>query len=507
MSYMRFCVLDVGQGSANYIELREDDDSLTAAAIVDIGSEQWKTKAGRPSAEWVAGQLEGMTGGAVLDTMILSHSDSDHVNLIPALLGYFDTPSDAHPTKPVLAIKSVVFGGDFGKYKKGSSPNFLNQLTQYHPKNKDKDDILSELADDWTSFTDKPAKWEPLATIGGKISLWALSANTTAEKIPNDSKKRKRSQLPDGGFAINTRSIVIAAIFGNRTLIATGDATGLTLAHCNEALARKVVRDKLGAAYMVTLPHHGSDTTTYDLTGSQHGSDVAKQVVKDFSAWVNADTISGSAGQKRTFKHPSANVIADFGAHMLPDPQYIDPALKKTKEHFYNAYFSNRTLTVVGTGTAAPSAAEWPLSDWWYTCRTTKNLYTTDYSSLDSPNTAVRNAYPWEAREDGITNFTPEPPHGICWGFIIKADGTPRLEVVYERTDANAEYWAAVEAVHGPLPPSGWVVVPSAPLDDDASESLPEPPLPGPPPPGPPPPEPPPPEPPPPPPTRLRQLS
>lgn len=487
MSYMRFCVMDVGQGSANYIELREDNGSLTAAAIVDIGSEQWKTAAGKPSAEWIADQLETMTGGAKLDVIILSHSDSDHVNLIPSLIQYFDTPDDDDPTLPVLTIKEIIYGGDFGKYKKGRSVNFLTQLIAYHPE--DDDDILTELEDDYSSFDADKKKWKPLAKIGGKIELWALSANTTAEKIPESAygPKRKRPQLPDGGFAINTRSIVIAAIFGGKTIIATGDGTGLTLAHCNQQLAKQTVRDKLGVAYMVTLPHHGSDTTTYDLTGSQWGSAAANEVVQKFTEWTKPDTITGSAGERKTFRHPSARVIDDFGAYMLIAPQFIDPALTKTNQHFYTSYFFNRTLAVTPVGKKVPFSPNWPLFDWWYTARSVKNVFTTDYDS-EMPGVEIPTAYPWESVDDGLNKFNPEPPRAISWGFRVNQNGTTSIQVVREREEAHAQYWAAAEAVHGPLPPRGFVVVDSAPLpgdDEPPSEpqAAPEPPRPGPPPP------------------------
>ena len=497
MSYMRFCVMDVGQGSANYIELREDDNSLTAAAIVDIGSEQWKTAAGKPSAEWIADQLQTMTDGAELDTVILSHSDSDHVNLIPSLLQYFDTPSTKNPDLPVLTVQQIIFGGDYAKYKKGRSENFLKQLVAYHPTYDD--DILIELGDDYSSFDPAKKDWKPLAKIGGKIELWALSANTTAEKIPASAyRKRKRPALPDGGFATNTRSIVIAAIFGGKTIIATGDATGLTLAHCNEKLALQTVRDKLGVVYMVTLPHHGSDTTTYDLTGSSGGSDAAKEVVTKFNDWTRANTISGSAGERKTFRHPSANVIVDFGKFMLGAPEFIDPALTKTKQHFYTSYFFNRTLTVKPVGKKVPFSSKWPLFDWWYTARATKNVFTTDYDS-EFPGAEIPTAYPWSSDDDGLNKFAPTPPRAISWGFRVNQNGTTSISVVRERDEAHAQYWAAAEAVHGPLPPRGFVVVESAPLpgDDDPEPppeplAAPEPPRPGPPPPRPP--------------SRLRQL-
>ncbi|WP_406291960.1 hypothetical protein [Embleya sp. NBC_00896] len=498
MSYMRFCVMDVGQGSANYIELCESDDSLTAAAIIDVGSEQWKTTAGRPSAAVIAGRLKEMTGGAVLDAVILSHSDSDHINLISSLLEYFDTPRTKSPTKPVLTIKKIIFGGDFGKYQKGKAVNYLNQLKEYRPRGQE--EIITRLGSDFSSFKEKKSSWKPLVRVGGKIDLWALSANTTAEKIPLVGRKRLRAELPDGGFAINTRSIVTVAIFAGRTIIATGDATGLSLAHCNELLAREDVRDKLGAAaYMLTLPHHGSDTTTYDLTGSGE-SDAGKGVVEEFCSWVKAETISASAGERSTFRHPSARVIKDFGANLRPYPQYFDPALEASHQHFYTAYFPERSLTV-SSSKAKPAGAGWPPSESWYTVRTTENVYTTDYFA-EVPHTPIPIAFPWEAREDGESAFKPPPPRAISWGFIVRQDGTTALEVVRERTSANAEYWAAVEAVHGPLPSEGFVVVPSAPPTDggpaeSSSGPLPEPE-----------PEPPDYEPPspPPPPSRLRQL-
>lgn len=495
MSYMRFCVMDVGQGSANYIELRERDDSLTAAAIIDIGSEQWKSAAGRPSAAVVAGWLSTMRGGAVLDVVMLSHSDSDHINLIPALLEHFDTPHTKHPTKPLLTIKEVIFGGDFGKYQKGKAENYLNQLNEYRPPGTQS--IITRLTSHVSSFDEDESTWKPQATIRGKIQLWLLSANTTAEKVPPQKDRPPRHQLPDGGFAINTRSIVAAARLGAWSIIATGDATGLTLAHCNEVLAQAHVRDRLGGAvYMVTLPHHGSETTCYDLTGSGESAE-GRLVVTRFCKLVNADTISASAGERGTFEHPGARVIADFGLNLRSDPQYVDPGLAND-QHFYTAFFPERSMTV-SSSKAKAVGAEWPSAPGWYTARTAENLYTTDYFA-ERPQTPVPVAFPWEARDVGGKAVKYQPPRAISWGFFVGEDRSTAVDVVRERTSAHAEYWAAVEAVHGPLRSEGFVVVPSAPRahrhpHTSSSESSPEPTPPGdelPPPP--------------PPPARLRQL-
>lgn len=452
--WMSFNVLDVGQGSANYIELR-DGTTLKAAAIVDVGSEQWKRIAGDPSTAWVAKQLKTMEGGAKLDAVVLSHSDNDHVNLIPSLLRHFDPPNDDDPELPVLTVERVCYGGDYSKYKKGNQRNFLSRLNDYGPE--DEDDILEELDGNWSSFDRAEAKWKPLVKIGGQIELWVLSANTSAEMLPDaGSKKRKRAELPDA-YGINTRSIVVAARFGGKTLIATGDATGLTLLHCNRVLKKQAVRTKLGSVFMVTIPHHGSDTTTYDLTGSSHGHADAVANVRTFVDYVNADTISGSSGERRTFRHPSPRVIHDFGRHMLHGNQYEDPSLKKQKldQHFYTSYFEDRTLKLTG-GTEA----QWPDGSGWWTARTDENVFTTDYFA-EPEGTLIPRAYPWDARLKDLDDLDPEPPRAISWAFDI-APGAARIEPARDRTTGAPAYWAAVEELHGPLPDERFVWVPSA---------------------------------------------
>ena len=111
---IKFHVLDVGQGTGNFIETYSSTKVLTKTILIDLGSERAKKTAGVPSAKFVADQLKNMTGGAVLDTLIMSHSDSDHINLLPDLLEYFDPPGiPSIPPKPTLTIKVAYYGGNY----------------------------------------------------------------------------------------------------------------------------------------------------------------------------------------------------------------------------------------------------------------------------------------------------------------------------------------------------------------------------------------------------------
>ncbi len=487
MSWMRFVVLDVGQGSANFVERYDDADRLTHAALIDVGSEKLKRAAGVPSVQWMAARLQQMVGGPRLQAVVLSHSDADHVNLVPDLLKLFDTPRRIGPTKPVLTIDDVFYGGAFPLYKKGKQRNFLEQLDDYRPLGVEAGDSRYPLCADWTSFEGVDLEeFLPLKWIGnGEIPLWVLTANTTAGYTPvgGNSRKRKREDLADG-YSINTRSIVVGVVYGGRSLIATGDATGQTLRRCNSVLEGADAREALHLpALMLTAPHHGSDTTTYDLTGHSHGSAEAHRVVETFAGFVLARTLTASAGERATFEHPAGTVIYDLGQNTGGETYYIDPALVDDDEHFCTIYWRPQTADYVGGTTA-----KWPTRGGWYSSRTWRNLYTTDYFTAPARNATTPVAYPWMAFRSEEDDFDPDPGAGVAWAYDVHANGTFELKVARTRDQGDPEYWAAVERIHGPLPDDGLVWVPSADrpqpvlrLTDVEGETAPRPPLGGPP--------------------------
>jgi len=145
-----------------------------------------------------------------------------------------------------------------------------------------REEVLRNFQAPWSSF-DNPDQttWAPVATVGA-IELWVLAANTTGALVTGAKKPKQKLNDNGSGYSINTKSLVVAAKFGGVSVIATGDATGLTLAHVLNVLEKPGVTARLGTVLMITAPHHGSDTTTYSLNGgkSKSGRAMGKAVVQ-----------------------------------------------------------------------------------------------------------------------------------------------------------------------------------------------------------------------------------
>ncbi|MFL6162631.1 MAG: hypothetical protein ACJ74U_10400 [Jatrophihabitantaceae bacterium] len=490
MSHMRFIVMDVGQGSANFVQYFDSEAPNAVAknaGIVDIGSEAWKTRAGKPSADIVAQELLKMSATTPwLDEVLISHSDSDHHNLLPRLLANFHTPKSKQT--PSLTVKRTWFGGTYSFYLKGKV-NVLASLLDYAPVGAKKAAVQKQLQIAWSSF-DNPdqSTWEPLAKIGD-IELWVLAANTTGATVTMSDKKKQKFDLNDrgDGFAINTKSLVVAAKFGGVSVIATGDATGLTIAHAVNVLEKAGVKAKLGTVFMITAPHHGSDSTTYSLLGGvREGTrtwDAGKSIVKQFVDDLMPLSVSASAGERRGFWHPSMTVLADFSLHLAPQPYFIDPVLAamNLNQHFYTAYFEPESLDwkpLVTPPKPPPNKGvkrkagnngvptRWPADGGWWVARTDQNCFTTDYfyTFVDS---AVPVAFPPTAKEtDPVKYDKPQPPpNAISWAFDVKDDGTKTVYVAYRRDELHPAHIARVEEMLGaPMPDEEYIWVPSAEL-------------------------------------------
>src|SRR5689334_1409073 len=121
---MRFQVLDVGQGSGNFIEYWDDDEDLIATVLIDLGSEYAKEEAGGAAVAYIVGKLQAMDD-PTLDAVMLSHSDSDHVNLLTKIFDQMDVTE--------LSIGAIYYGGERSKYTKHGT-NILTEAEKYLPK-------------------------------------------------------------------------------------------------------------------------------------------------------------------------------------------------------------------------------------------------------------------------------------------------------------------------------------------------------------------------------------
>ncbi len=458
-----YYVLAVGQGTGTLVQVCDTNLKTPVwSAIIDLGSEGWSRSVALPSARFAAEKLKNgeKDKKVTLDAVILSHSDSDHINLIPKLLKEFTKPGQTPTTrKPNLTVKTVWFGGDQAKYKKGNAKSVLERLKEFKPIGVATN--INSLKPNASSLNDPTI--DPLVDSGKGALIWLVIGNTVADFVSVAGYTPPRSA--SGGYATNTMSLVVAVSFGagddKKEIFATGDATGLTIAKCREVIEKS--GENLAPSLSISLPHHGSATTTYDLLGlkgAKPTEELAKDNIKGFVKEIGPLTVTASAGERSTFKHPAIGVVEDFGAY-VGHGKYLDPVLKKEKEHFYTAYMPGRHFTW-SAKPADDSPESWPSTAGWRSARTAKDAFTTDYFiNLKEP---VPTAWNLKATYHEQGKFAGPPPRTISWVFIVENDGKAwKVEKPIDTLGLSETQVRWVEeAIGGPLPDERFVHIPSA---------------------------------------------
>ncbi|MFC5740613.1 MBL fold metallo-hydrolase [Dyella tabacisoli] len=360
---VNFQVLDVGQGSGNFIEIY-DGTTLTNTVLIDLGTTSGSVQ-GAAAVAYIAAQLNKMTKDGEpapnIDLLIMTHSDADHISLVSKLL---DLYPPRPPDPPLLTIGQVRYGGDVKLFAKGrAKKNVLTRLKEYCK------DIKPPAADEggvnaggkWVNF------WEQADV---KIYLLAANVPETGGTTVEGSKKRKRSSEPSA-YSINTRSMVNIIEWDNYWYATAGDATATTLVECNKVLA--AAPKPFRPTFMLTLPHHGSKNTIFNLrVATQAPSDEAVEVVRSFAQSISAKAVCASANKTKDH-HPSLFVIDLFVQYT--DKTFIfwkDPLLAGDR-HLYTAWVDK---TITADGVTPVYASPWKFAS----LETVQNFYTTLYS-------------------------------------------------------------------------------------------------------------------------------
>jgi hypothetical protein len=447
-------VLDVGQGSGNLIEIY--GATLTHLVLVDLGSELERSTAGVAAARYVVNKLMGLTPHT-LDALILSHSDSDHINLLDVLLINFDPPNTPPPSKPILTINKIYYGGDRTKYKKRKI-NYLKKAEAYlkpSPANTPKPTATS-FNPDISGWDATAAAWKPFH-ISDDVAFFMVIGNTIADAVDlvvTSTKKRRKLQP---SYNINTKSFVVGVRSpGAVDWVLTGDATGLTLAKCNEVFTSA---GSLTNCFMVTMPHHSSETTTFDLGGIATTTldpfALAEQNLSDFVNHVKAQTISASAEQDAGFRHPSQRVISYFWPRLAAHIWFTEHELG-TNNHFYNAYVLNKAYKLQKPDL---SQEDWPKRGGWYTIQTAANVFTTLYYVANQQKGILLPPSPaTEVKELVVAQNKKAPAIGVQWAFTVDAGAKSITNL------PNRDVLAAAAALG--LPPLIWPTRESLSLKD-----------------------------------------
>jgi len=237
--------LNVGAGSCHLIECPKSDDVI----VYDCGQARSQRKQEHTlDAEQVKAYFAEVVK-ADRPTIVLSHSDTDHVSLIPVIM------KNRSP-------ESVYYGGLADTYR-GEIAQWIRSV----PENL----VRSGWAPD---ISDKRIPWPEFRCGGAAVQM------VTVNVIDGRSKP-----------STNPRSLVIAIKYGAHTLVLAGDAVGIT-----EQSALRNSSQLLSNVTFVAASHHG-----------------ARSASSNSSTWVrhlNPKIVLYSAGLE--YGHPNTSVIARY---------------------------------------------------------------------------------------------------------------------------------------------------------------------------------------------------
>jgi hypothetical protein len=436
-------VYDVGQGACNFIEIYDSTDHSRPAytILIDCGS-VLVHDAAKEAVKQIAATLSSMTTPTI-DSLILTHSDVDHINFVLPLLNNFEPP-DAMGEETKLGINRIYFGGAQNHYSKRGK-NILTHARKY--LNGDQKENLIAAGPDQMGYNETDMTWTPFRTVGG-VDLSLLAGNTTTAQV--DIFSGKTVGKANKGYLRNMVSLVVMVKFDNVYMIFTGDGTALTMARCNQVLAKS---GPLDGTFMVTLPHHGSEDTALNLLGLQSNLDrtaLAEQNVAQFVGNIHAETATTSAERHRTYHHPSSKLLNFFWSSLTVDqPYYVDDAIPRVRgRHFYTAYFTKDQYNAADPADDE-NTMHWPPSKNWYTAQTAANVFTTMYFLLDRQNSGSNQ---WCAilppKEDVISGASltktdpkrspPTPYVGVTWKFSIQENGYKSVAPLVQRKLSSA---------------------------------------------------------------------
>ncbi|NUR31147.1 MAG: hypothetical protein HOV83_35770 [Catenulispora sp.] len=420
--WLRIDCLDVGQGTGVLAALYSADPETHAPdhlILMDLGSEQAKREAGVPTVEYVKRVLNRMAQ-PTLDAVFLSHSDSDHVNLISDLMLQF-TPYEKgkHEGRGTLRIRWAMYGGDWSKYKKGSDDNVLEVLTSFMLSNASRDNWVPVQPSYVTSYRQKGVG--PSRQVGFvDLRLLVGNAANTESGLPDDE-----TLLVKDAYSINTMSLVIVLEAFGTQFVMTGDATGATMRFAAERISIAHDHGHLKNVFAVTAPHHGSLKTALALGKAGKGED-ATRVVARFIRRLAADSVEVSAGIRKGFNHPSAELLRMFAERLQPEapPIWIGEEGYKNR-HFYTAYFTKQQATAKTS--KKDKTLEWPSTAGWRTVQSNVSLFTSVYYSRDHLKDAKKLWPPSPAERVELREVSddhPAPPFGVMWQYQVKRTST-----------------------------------------------------------------------------------
>jgi beta-lactamase superfamily II metal-dependent hydrolase len=417
MTTVKLQVLDVGQGNSNFLEIYDDNndpEKLTHTILMDHGSTD-SVVSGRRPVRYVTDKLESMALPKI-NALFISHGDQDHHNLLWNVFENFDTPSQTNPTKPVLTIERSDYGGDIGQYSSADDEdNIINKIKTYMAAGHKPNPLEA-------GFSSFKMPGRPAFVQVATVQVRVIKGNLPGETGLKGTSGNKRTN--SDAFAKNTVSLVLLVSVNNVQFVITGDATGVTMAKCNEEITNAIRPLFLSNVLVVTAPHHGSSDTGFNIQNLDKITPIGN--LETFVDKIRAKCVVASAGLESSYKVPAYRLLQFFQARLDPVAKYQDSELGD--RHFFTAYFEpNRghdsTIKIPNASGKLQN-----LREGYWTFYTESNTYTNIYCMGNR--TRGPKAYivpPADATAVGALAEYKRKPLSVSWIFDVAANGSSTL--------------------------------------------------------------------------------
>lgn len=312
-SLTRVMILFCGQGMTTLVEIYDDGvvkDSADYLALVDCGG---TSDGGQLAVDYVAKKILDKKD-AVLNLLVISHQDADHVQLLDKL------GDKLSGTKATLA-KAELGGSNWSNSNIATVESFVDlmemdtgDLEFDAPKRSDykKATKRSELR-----YIDKHGDTYFRVLISG---LAITGTGRTADIVRNAS------------------SAMVVVENGSYSVFLPGDATHQTMDAATDVIDAK--RNLIPRVIGLEIPHHGAlRTAVENYYAKGEPDDFNWRRIKGFAEALSADRVVASAGPKNSHRHPVEEVLNVFEDWLI-----------KIDKHGYNAYVFDRNGETTSKG-------------------------------------------------------------------------------------------------------------------------------------------------------------
>lgn len=419
-------VVNVGQGQCTFVEVH--GTATLDILLMDCGSNKASNHNVEENLDYMATFLYNMLLPTI-SCLVLSHSDTDHTNLVEKLIYRIDFLNTMNHTTKQLVIKAVFYGGNFNDYTKGVNKfNILQYIVERNFCNKTNVHTMCANRTNINPATGNPEGgfWESSDTKPeDKVLLFPIISNVLSD-FPDFNDDDEYVPIGRNAETKNTVSIVCGLYYKKYIYVICGDATLVTMSailrYFNtkhngiHTTPTKIFNNNI----MLTLPHHGSRVTTLGVNRGSEASIENIATIKSFSRLLNAQSITISSFQKH--RHTSLEVCSLF------PPKCKTPAL----QDFRIGNPKNLHFMVLYDDVGVKKDDDTTIKEGYHNVITTSNIFGTDYYLSEAVD-FINMEFSTDSEANpiyGILTTTGELPPinpGACWIFTTLPNGDTSL--------------------------------------------------------------------------------